>query len=230
MKRIVELRRSSIAGVLFLDNRNIRSLSRAFAATCCGATKTAGGLLRAALLPDPRHELLRSVSIPFHTEQEANSINALEWLSGKARSGVRLGVNVRTRCIFKNDVLAAFPDGWYNIHHGLLPNHRGTSCDLHALVAGKTPGFSLHRMVERVDRGAIAGVYPIRFDGGLNYAGYLRYTQTFEAEALHEWLTRWEETGSRPAEFDNNSSDIHWHKTPSAADIFRLRWRRGVTL
>lgn len=67
-----------------------------------------------------------------------------------------LGLSVRYHRILKSHTLAQFAEGVVNIHGGLLPEYRGSYCNIHAILNGeKEFGVTMHYMDEGVDTGDI---------------------------------------------------------------------------
>jgi len=230
LDRLIELRGKSLIGVLILENRRAPILFRALVASCCGALHTAGALLRHACHADRRQSLLQAASIPILHASSANGLAAIQWMADRARAGASVGVNARTRCVFQAAALSAMPHGWYNIHHGVLPRWRGTSCDLRALVAGENPGFSLHRMTDAIDQGSIARTFSVAVEDRQDYAGYLQRVQMAEAELLDAWLSEWEKRGRCPTERPNWHDAPIWCRTPGALELLQMRWAKGIRL
>lgn len=67
-----------------------------------------------------------------------------------------LGVSVRYHRILRPETIGAFPHGIVNTHGGLLPEYRGSYCNIQALVNGDDQyGVALHYIEEGVDTGAV---------------------------------------------------------------------------
>ncbi|MEK6624781.1 MAG: formyltransferase family protein, partial [Bdellovibrionota bacterium] len=128
-------------------------------------------------------------------------------------------VNMRTRCIYKRPILEAPHLGCINIHHGLLPEYRGTLCDLYALSEGRPAGFSIHHMVEKVDAGALYKRCEVG-QGDRNYQEYLKRSAITEAKILSEIFSYIEKEGRLPEPLAIHSpTPHHYSKTPNHKQI-----------
>jgi methionyl-tRNA formyltransferase len=107
-------------------------------------------------------------------------------------------VNLRTRCIYETEVLAAPKIGCLNIHHGLLPVYRGTMCDLFALSKNQAAGFTIHIMNEKIVAGQILLRRGVSDGSEKNYARYLAKTGREEGRALAELISQIPVTANRP--------------------------------
>ncbi len=96
---------------------------------------------------------------------------------------IDLVVNARTRFIYKKTVLSAPKIACINIHHGLLPEQRGTMCDLWALAEGSDAGISIHEMTEKIDDGSILA-RQIMPSETKNYLDYLASSAKREIEVI----------------------------------------------
>ena len=64
-------------------------------------------------------------------------------------------IHSRTTSFFKKQFLEHFKYGAINIHHGLLPKHRGLMCDFWAHLKQLPFGFSIHQMTAKIDDGPL---------------------------------------------------------------------------
>ena len=77
-------------------------------------------------------------------------------------SGAELLVIFHCDQILDADTLAVLPGGGINVHAGLLPAHRGPVPTLHALLEQPARfGVTIHRVVPRIDAGAILAQTPL---------------------------------------------------------------------
>lgn len=211
---------SELMGVIVVENRNPKNLFKALVATCLGARRTAGALVRHALSPDPRLKLLRQAQIPWISVKSVNDPKALTWLHTQNQAGVQIGIHVRTRCIFGTEALQSLPL-WMNMHHGLLPKWKGTSCDLHMLVQTGQGALSLHQMQIGVDQGPIASTYVGAPTKPKDYAGMILGFQKIEAEMIHSWIL--DQGSGHPSPLQaNEDPNPHWCRTPGPKQIRQL--------
>jgi methionyl-tRNA formyltransferase len=88
--------------------------------------------------------------------QTVADMNAPDFHARLAASGAEAIVTFHCDQILSAETIAAVPQGGINVHAGLLPDHRGPVPTIHALL--ETPprfGVTLHRLVPRIDAGAI---------------------------------------------------------------------------
>ncbi len=102
------------------------------------------------------------------------SVNCPEAEALVRDNGFDLVVNARTRCIYKKAFLRVPRLGCINIHHGLLPLQRGTSCDMWNLSERKATGFSIHNMSEKIDAGTLLRVVEVSDGSDRDYTSYLK--------------------------------------------------------
>lgn len=218
-----------LAGVLILDNRSPSVILRAAAAFALGAWRTAGSLLVHALGQDARIQYCQKAQIPYLLCRDPHQLQVQNWIAKLKNQGLKVGFHVRTRWIFRPELLQSLELGWYNIHHGELPYFRGTSCDLKALMLGRTPGLSLHRMSPRVDQGDIAQVRLFAPPSPLDYASMIQQSQATEAEMLADWLKVLKREGAHAPHLPNHCENPLWCRTPGAWELFKLKCK-GVRL
>ncbi|MFA6342039.1 MAG: hypothetical protein WCX75_04195, partial [Fibrobacteraceae bacterium] len=105
---------------------------------------------------------------------------------------------------------------------------RGTLCELRLLVAGHRGGFSLHRMVEKVDKGEVYSRTEVADAGECkkNYETYLRLSTDSEARVVKEFLKNGVKTGQlqRPLS-PSIENQGQWFRTPGYAEI--RAWRKA---
>lgn len=173
----------------------------------------------------------------FYREQKA--IYQLKTMNSKAaleivqKEKIDLIVNLRTRDIYRADILKAPSYGCLNIHHGLLPKYRGTMCDLYALSEGREAGFSIHVMNQKVDAGEIYKVQTVDSGSERHYVNYLARTASVEGQALAEVLKKIAHsvatTGQLPAGMPNQSHDKKYTRNPTREMVREMK-RKGMIL
>lgn len=99
-----------------------------------------------------RKKRLSSFRVPVLFFKGVNTDDFYQYVKDER---IDLVVNARTRFIYKSKILKLPRFGAINIHHGLLPDYRGTMCDLWALFQQRPTGFSIHVMEKKIDNGAI---------------------------------------------------------------------------
>ena len=203
-------------------------LKNIFGLLAIGAPGFSFTLLRNMLqsrLNDPRVKLLNERGIRLFRSKTVNSQAALEFIGGLAPD---LIVNMRTRNIFRKPVLDLPKIGCINIHHGLLPDNRGTMCDLWAWVEGRPVGFSVHWMNEKIDDGAIIERCEVDTRGCRSYIEIPYRSSQLEAPCLLNCLERIRRHG-RNIGIPNVAVKENYTRTPSPAKIAEIR-RRGLRL
>jgi len=176
-------------------------------------------------LNDPRVKLLNERGIRLFSCKTVNSQAALQFIGGLQPD---LMVNMRTRNIYKKPVLDLPKIGCINIHHGLLPDNRGTMCDLWAWIEGRPVGFSVHWMNEKIDDGAIIERCEVDTHGVRSYIEIPFRSSQLEAPCLLNCLERISRHG-RDIGMPNVTEKENYTRTPSPAKIAEIR-RRGLRL
>lgn len=223
-EEFLTLNSSWVCGLVLLDNLDKKTLLQSIGLPFLGARQIGFQLLRnIAELPLKRREnLFERYEIPVLTYTSMNTKEALDFTE---RHQIDLIVNLRTRCIYKKEILNAPKIGCLNIHHGLLPSYRGTFCDLYALTEGREAGFSIHEMVEKIDAGKIHKVInvatkeDIRVKKKFSYLNYLKMTARKEAQCLHELCLEIQENKSFPEGEDNITDKKVFTKNPTRRQI-----------
>ncbi len=203
-------------------------LKNIFGLLAIGAPGFSFALLRNMLrsrVNDPRIRILQERGIRIFRCKTVNSAAALDFISN---IGPDLIVNMRTRNIYKKPVLELPKIGCINIHHGLLPDNRGTLCDLWAWVEGRPVGFSIHWMNEKIDDGDILERCEIDASDCRSYIDIPWRSSRIEADCLLKNLARIRDEG-RFVGIPNRTDSINYTKTPSPAKIAEIR-RRGLKL
>jgi hypothetical protein len=217
-----------VAGLLVLDNADWRLGLRAIA-MLFGPARRVGFTLLGSLVGPSRRRRARAWARAGKPVYRAASINAPGVAELVRREGFDLVLNARTRHIYRKRVLRAPRLGCINVHHGLLPEQRGTMCDLWALGERRPAGFSIHAMAPAIDAGAILARVQVSDGSDCDYLAYLARSARREVEALHEVLARIEErdaVGGRP---NRAAAADPPRRDPGRRDLRTLR-RKGVRL
>ncbi len=167
-----------------------------------------------------RQKLCDQFNILHKNFDDLNQEKAKEWLREEK---VDLIINIRTRCLYKNDLLNIPTLGCVNFHHGLLPHYRGTFCDLYALFEGREAGFSLHHMEKKVDSGIIYDVVTVDEGKEKNYEVYLKKAEMLEVLSLTKFLNHLEKEETLPSGTPNQSNKPIYTKNPTPGLIKSMR-------
>jgi methionyl-tRNA formyltransferase len=223
-EEFLNLDSSLVCGLVLLDNLDKKTIFQSLGLPLLGAKKIGLQLIKNIIeLPlKKRESLFEKNNIKVLNWDSMNSEIALDFV---AHHKIDLIINLRTRCIYKKEILNAPKIGCLNIHHGLLPNYRGTFCDLYALTSDRPAGFSIHEMVEKVDAGALHAVIPvatkedIRIKDEFPYLNYLKRTAPLEAKALYDLCLKIKNLGKFPEGNPNTSSEKSYTKNPTKKQI-----------
>ncbi len=223
-EEFLKLNSSWVSGLVLLDNLDTKTTLQSIGLPFLGAKKIGLQLIRNIIeLPLKRREnLFKNYKIPVLTWDSMNSEEALDYVS---KNKIDLIVNLRTRCIYKKEILTAAKIGCLNVHHGLLPEYRGTFCDLYALTEGREAGFSIHEMVEKIDAGKLHKVIPvaskedIKNENKYSYLNYLKKTAPLEAKALYDLCLEIENEGKFPQGKPNTAEKKVFTKNPTKKQI-----------
>ena len=161
-----------------------------------------------------------------------NHANDLEFIKFVESQNIDLIVNARTRDIYKNKILKTPRLGCINIHHGLLPNYRGTMCDLYALFENRPAGFSIHKMEKKIDDGDIVQVVPVTLPDSINaknFPEHIYQSSIIEGETLAKLFEKIEQDQKLPAMIKNTSSDVIYTKNPDRNTIKKMI-KKGMKL
>jgi len=173
---------------------------------------------------DPRPRAA-AAGIPVYRSPSMNAPATVAWLKGLQPD---LVVNMRTRNIYKPEILGVPAHGCINIHHGLLPENRGLMCDLWAWVEGRPVGFTIHRMNPKIDDGEILVRREVPTRGARSYVDLLYRSSRIEAEALRDLLAQFARDRAWKT-LPNAKTDRPHTKNPTPSQIAAFR-RRGFRL
>ena len=177
------------------------------------------------LFNDKRLSMFKSLNIPVYTFKNINYPKTVEFIK---TMNPDLIVNMRTRNIYKRDILNIARIGCLNIHHGILPENRGTMCDLWSFFEGRPVGFSIHWMNEKIDDGEILTVKEIDTGGVKSYADIPMLSSLEEANSLL-WCFDKIKTDRRFYSFKNTKENIRFTRNPTYKEI-RQMIRKGIKL
>lgn len=216
-----------IAGIIILKNLDRNTLKQIIGLPLLGAPRLCFQLCKniVNLADDARVKLFKKHHKEIYYLDNINSEKSLQLLSSLEAD---LLVNVRTRSIYKSKALKSAKLGCLNIHHGILPNYRGTLCDLYALGEDRPAGFSIHRMNKKIDDGEILHTQVVSNEEK-DYLSYLGKTGKREAEALSQLLKKTKELGKIPPGLENKSDQVIITTTPTRKQIKQFQ-AKGMTL
>ena len=216
-----------VSAIILLRNFSWTFVLQATALYLLGCRRFAATLLKniLSLRRDPRVKLFKSQNLPVLYFNSMNDPAAISWVRNNQ---IDLIVNMRTRCIYRREILQAPRLGCINIHHGLLPEARGTMCDLYALAEERPAGFSIHEMTTKVDAGKILS-RTIVSDSEKDYIRYLDHASLKEGDVLQLLLRQIAETGLLPQGLENQSLQKVYRRNPDRATI-RQMLAKGIIL
>lgn len=201
------------------------TIAKLWAAGCYGVARTLMQNILSA--PDKKRKtLFGNHAASFLKADSMNDPQLISWIK---QNRIDLIVNMRTRCIFKDDVLRAPRLGCINIHHGMLPKYRGLLCDAYALYEGREAGFSIHQMNTRIDDGAILRRQTIPRVNPLNYTEHVQRSSEVEGDTMAELIQEIEKLDGFPATIPNTTTDVVHTRTPSFETIRSMR-KAGLRL
>ena len=136
-----------------------------------GSIRVAKDILKKIIVPNKNIELLGVVCEktvnPWRNEQNvhdfavSNEIPILG-LQEIKRLDPDLGISVRFNKIIDKDIIAQFKFGIVNTHGGILPEYRGSYCNINALLNKDSNfGVTLHYIEEGIDTGDIVDIIQI---------------------------------------------------------------------
>lgn len=215
---VLQKNRNDIAGVLIMQNSSPSIILQAMGLYMLGCRHFATTLLRNMLtLPfGKRESLCRSFNIPVIKATNINDSKVIQWIK---KMNMDLIVNMRTRYIYKKELLTIPAYGCINIHHGVLPKYRGLYCDLYALYENRQAGFSIHEMTDKLDDGKIIYKKSISSVGEKNYIEYLSKLAPFEADAINTLIGKINHSGKLPEGISNTDLNPIYTKTPNKQQI-----------
>lgn len=178
-----------------------------------------------AIFSDPFKEFEKR-GIAVHFTDNINSPETVAWVKSLQ---LDLLLNVRTRNIFKKEILSAPRWGCINIHHGILPDNRGTMSDLWALYEGRPVGYSIHWMNEKIDDGALIKVRSLTEISNKNYAELPYLSSLEEAKDLSYVLKELKVSNGKLEGQANRALHVRHTKNPTPRQLREMR-ESGIQL
>jgi methionyl-tRNA formyltransferase len=229
VENLIKNKSVNIVGMLMIDNFDFSMLRSLVGAGLIGARKIQSELLKNlfSLVKDPRKSLCRDHQIPLSYFSSINDLKAIEWCKNLKPD---LIINARTRCIYREEILQLPTLGCLNIHHGILPDYRGTMCDLYALYENRPAGFSIHKMTKKIDDGEILLTQVTTPPSqGNNYIEHLNRSGAIEAQSLTSLIHEINQKGTLPQGLHNHSHQIKYSKNPNRS-LVRSILQQGIQL
>jgi methionyl-tRNA formyltransferase len=217
-----------VAGLVLLNNLDKGLIKSVIGLTYLGAHKVQRELCKnIAQLPlRNRERLFQEHSIPILSFKTMNDPEVVNWVKDQ---GIDVIINVRTRCIYKAEILNAPKIGCINIHHGILPKYRGTMCDLYALSENREAGFTIHQMNKKIDDGKIFVTKAVSNGEHQDYINYLQEGATIEGMELADLMNQISKEGKFPEGIANTSKEKVYTKNPSRQQVKEFK-NKGMIL
>lgn len=211
-----------IVGLVLINNLPFDLLPKTLWLYGMGCTNFANTLIRNTyeLLFGKRERLFRKNNRAVFKVNSMNDPKMIDWVK---ENEIDLIINLRTRCIYKKEILNTPKFGCINIHHGLLPKYRGIFGDLYALYENRPAGISIHIMSEKIDDGQILYTKVISNNREKNYRKYLSANGHEEANLVTKLLNHIEQYGDVPKGRENKSAQPIYTKTPNKYDIRKMQ-------
>jgi methionyl-tRNA formyltransferase len=217
-----------IAGLVLLENVTFSLAKDILGLKLLGCSGISKHLLKNLLeLPlRKRENLFKARGIPVLRAKTMNSPEMIEYVK---KEQIDLIVNARTRCIYKKAILEAPRLGCINIHHGLLPEYRGTLCDLYALSEGRPAGFTIHQMNEKIDAGQILKRCEVSQKDDRHFPQYLEKAAKLEGQELASLIRSIAQLNAIPHGIENRCARPIYTRNPDRKKISQMR-KEGLAL
>lgn len=217
--------------LVILENNSLSLPFKGMALALMGAKSIGFHLIRNSIKANrlDRRELANSHNIKIHFFKNPNSPEFLEFAKN---FGVDLIVNARTRFIYKSKILKIPKLAAINIHHGLLPDYRGTMCDLWALQEERPTGFTIHVMDKKIDNGAIIKRVETSIKGDSvrkSFSQLILESSKREGAEMAQMIKIIKKNQTLPIELDNISTNPVYTKNPDFKSI-RSLLKKGIKL
>lgn len=222
------LKLGSVKMLIELKNRESKLILKALGLALLGAPGVAKQLALNTLKTSSkkRKKICHQQNVEYKKIKTMNSSLALKIIK---EHKIDLIINLRTRCIYKEEILKAPTFGCINVHHGLLPKYRGTMCDLYAIYEGRAAGFSVHQMEKKVDAGVIYRVQEVSSEEK-DYCKYLGQTNDFEFEVLSDLIKEIEQLNKLPESVLNQVSGKAIYTKNPDKEIIKSMLAKGMKL
>ncbi len=219
-----------IHGLILLKNMDFDIIKSTAGLYALGANKVASSLTKniASLPMNKTEKLYKSNRKDVLYFKSMNEKAVIDYVKS---NNIDLIVNMRTRCIYKSAILDAPKLGCINIHHGLLPDHRGTLCDLYALSENRDAGFTIHQMNKKIDDGKIlsTGIVSKKDEKQNNYMDHLLKASYLEGKTLAQLLDNIAKLKNLPEGINNISDKAIYTKNPTRKKIKEFK-KKGLII
>lgn len=221
LQQVLKTHAHHLSGIIQLENLDTGILAKAVWLYSIGCHQTAHTLFQNTwrIITQRRRRLLTSHNLPLISAKSVNQPHVIEWLKHHRIDAL---INLRTRCIFRSEVLSAPRFGCFNLHHGLLPHYRGMYCDLYALYENRPAGISLHQMNRQIDAGRIIYTRQISSGKEKNYRDYLSKVGQAEADVIIRFIDYLSRYQKPPHGKINAHRHIVYTRTPSQTTIKQM--------
>lgn len=220
---ILELARSPhVLGLVVIRNRQVKLSVLGLLAALSGAAPRFGfQLFFNTLFPRTSQKVraYKSAGKEVFFTDDVNSSECLRYLSALS---LDLLINARSRCFFRDEVLALPRLGCINVHHGLLPYQRGVMCDFWAHMYGRPFGFTVHQMTSKIDDGPILRVEESELPA-TSYTRSIFEGSCREAQVLAEVLEEIDQKQALSGMPNVKTPETKYFKNPRLMDFYRLR-------
>jgi len=224
---LIREHKDAIVGLVIVRTLSAALVLKSLGLYLIGARGISKNILRNAwnsLFKSPE-SFFEAKGIPVFKTKSINSLESQDFLRSLQ---LDLILNLRTRNIFKKDILEIPRWGCINIHHGLLPQYRGTMCDLWALSEGRAIGYSIHWMNQKIDDGRLLRVRELKELDTKNYSEIPYLSSLQEAKDLKELLDKFKNSGPE-AGSENRGVKVLHSKNPTRHQI-REMIEKGIEL
>lgn len=220
LENILNAREKDIAGIILIKLNPLNITGRIIYLYLTGCTNIAKVMLKnlASLLVGEKIAIMKKYGKPFIKTRNVNNPTTISWIR---RIEPDIIINMRARCIFKNEVLKIPRLACINVHHGILPCQRGIFCDLYAIEKNIDTGFTIHKMTEKIDQGRIfckEKVSPNR-----NYMSYLKKVSRQESMAIIKFIKNTAQVNLLPEGNMASCDEPTITTTPNYGTIKRLQ-------
>ena len=217
--------------IAILKNNSFTLIFRGLALCFMGARSIGYHLVKNSIKArfQDRLKMSREFNVNLQYFDNPNTPDFHEFVKNKHTD---LLINARTRYIYKNKILKIPTIASLNIHHGLLPDYRGTMCDLWALGDERPTGFSIHVMDKKIDNGAIIRRITTSKAGDSlrkNFSQLIMESSKIEGQEMAKIIKLINKDRVLPIEMDNITTKPVYTKNP---DFFAIRklLQKGIKL
>lgn len=217
-----------VAGLLVLKNWEAALFFKALGLMALGAGHVGSQLLKNKYgqSAQRRQAAYQAKGKPVWHLETINCQQALDLVTDQQ---IDLILNARTRYIYKKPILQAPRLGCLNIHHGILPEQRGTMCDLWALYNNEPAGFSVHAMNAKIDDGNIVETCVVDNGSETDFLSYLAHAATMELDTVNRLLDEIAATDQINGRANKRTNTAQHTRNPTRSEIKAIK-RKGMIL